>query len=224
MTSPITVLIADDQSLRRMGFAMVLKAEDDIAVVGEAADGPAAVAQVAALRPDIVLMDVRMPGCDGIEATRQIVQTFPDTRVIVLTTFDLDEYAIGAINAGASGFLLKDVRPHDLVTAIRAVASGEATISPRVTRRMLDLFAGHLPSAAEASAPATDPLAVLTPRERDVFDGVVAGHSNAEIGSRLSVSETTVKTHVANILTKLGLRDRVQVVVWAYQNGLAKPA
>ncbi|MDR0417244.1 MAG: response regulator transcription factor [Propionibacteriaceae bacterium] len=223
MTPPITVLIVDDQSLMRMGFAMVLKAEDDIAVVGEAADGPAALDQVAALRPDIVLMDVRMPGFDGIEATRRVVQSSPDTRVIVLTTFDLDEYAIGAINAGASGFLLKDVRPHDLVAAIRAVANGDATISPRVTRRMLDLFAGHLPMAAAPAEMAADPLAVLTPRERDVFDGVVAGQSNAEIGRALTVSETTVKTHVAGILTKLGLRDRLQTVVWAYQNGLVKP-
>jgi DNA-binding NarL/FixJ family response regulator len=227
MTDPIKVLIVDDQSLMRMGFAMVLKAEPDIEVVGEAGDGAAAVAEAAALKPDVVLMDVRMPGMDGIEATRRIVQASPTTRVIVLTTFDLDEYAFGALKAGASGFLLKDVRPDDLVTAIHSVASGDAAISPRITRRMLDLFVGHLDNVenviAAPAAPTVSPVAVLTPRERDAFDGVVEGLTNAEIAQKLGVSETTVKTHVGNVLTKLSLRDRVHVVVWAYETGLAKP-
>jgi DNA-binding NarL/FixJ family response regulator len=230
MSDPITVLIVDDQSLMRMGFAMVLKAEPDIDVVGEAGDGAQAIALAAELHPDVVLMDVRMPGMDGIEATRRIVTSSPSTRVIVLTTFDLDEYAIGALRAGASGFLLKDVRPADLVAAIHSVASGDATISPRVTRRMLDLFAGHLPisvgppdPAATPPAPGAERLATLTPRERDVFDGIVVGQTNSEIAGNLAVLETTVKTHVGSILSKLGLRDRVHVVVWAYETGQAKP-
>jgi DNA-binding NarL/FixJ family response regulator len=224
MTDPIKVLLVDDQSLMRMGFAMVLRAEPDIEVVGEAADGARAVEQVAALRPDVVLMDVRMPGMDGIEATRGVVESSPATKVIVLTTFDLDEYAFGALKAGASGFLLKDVRPDDLVAAIRSVAAGDAAVSPRVTRRMLDLFAGKLPEDEAGPADrAADPLAALTPRERDVFTAVAEGRTNAEIAEKLFVSDTTVKTHVGNVLTKLGLRDRVHVVVWAYENGLVKP-
>jgi DNA-binding NarL/FixJ family response regulator len=223
MAQPITVLLVDDQSLMRMGFAMVLRAEPDIEVVGEAADGERALAQVDALKPTVVLMDVRMPGMDGIEATRQIVERRPETKVIVLTTFDLDEYAFGALKAGASGFLLKDVKPERLVAAIRSVAAGDAAISPRIARRMLDLFAGKLPHEADAAAPAADPLAALTPRERDVFVAVAEGLTNAEIAAKLYVSETTVKTHVGNVLTKLGLRDRVHVVVWAYENGLVKP-
>ncbi|MDR1449974.1 MAG: response regulator transcription factor [Propionibacteriaceae bacterium] len=223
--APIRVLIVDDQALMRLGFAMTLKAEPDIEVVGEAADGAEAVAQAAALQPDVVLMDVRMPGLDGIEATRRIVAASSGTRVIVLTTFDLDEYAIGALKAGASGFLLKDIRPDDLTAAIRSVASGDATISPRVTRRMLDLFADYLPSAAQPPAenPASGRLDTLTPREKEVFDGIVSGKTNSEIANTLSVSETTVKTHVGNILTKLELRDRIHVVVWAYETGLVKP-
>jgi DNA-binding NarL/FixJ family response regulator len=224
MTDAIKVLLVDDQSLMRLGFAMVLKAEPDIQVVGEAADGKRAIAQVAALHPDVVLMDVRMPEMDGIEATRRIVEAAPETKVIVLTTFDLDEYAFGALKAGASGFLLKDVRPDDLVQAIRSVAAGDSAVSPRVTRRMLDLFAGKLPEDdAAPQAPTADPLEQLTPRERDVFTAVAEGLTNAEIAQKLYVSETTVKTHVGNILTKLNLRDRVHVVVWAYENGLVTP-
>jgi len=223
MTEPITVLLVDDQSLMRLGFAMVLKAEPDIVVVGEAADGREAVSQVAALRPDVVLMDVRMPGMDGIEATRRVVERSPTTKVIVLTTFDLDEYAFGALKAGASGFLLKDVKPEGLVAAIHSVAAGDAAVSPRVTRRMLDLFAARLPADNARVAPPGDPLAALTPRERDVFTAVAEGLTNAEIAAKLVVSETTVKTHVGNILTKLSLRDRVHVVVWAYENGLITP-
>jgi DNA-binding NarL/FixJ family response regulator len=219
--SPIRVLLVDDQPLMRMGFSMVLKAEPDIAVVGEAGDGQSALRQVAALRPDVVLMDVRMPGMDGIAATARVVADCPATKVIVLTTFDLDEYAFGALRAGASGFLLKDVRPDDLVAAIRAVAAGDAAVSPRVTRRMLDLFAPQLPSDEEKQSAPEDLLAALTVREKDVFRAMVEGLTNSEIADRYTVSETTVKTHVGNVLSKLGLRDRVHVVVWAYEHGLA---
>ncbi len=229
-STPIRVILVDDQSLMRMGFAMVLKAEPGIAVVGEASNGAEALQQVTKLRPDVVLMDVRMPQMDGIEATRLITEQFPDTRVIVLTTFDLDEYAFGALRAGASGFLLKDVQPDDLAVAIRQVATGDAAISPRVTRRMLDLFAHQLPSDSQGSSPASTAgrtntgtaLATLTSRERETLDAVVDGLSNAEIAERLFVSETTVKTHVGNILAKLGLRDRVHVVIWAYESGLVR--
>ncbi|MDR2374415.1 MAG: response regulator transcription factor [Bifidobacteriaceae bacterium] len=243
--SAIKVLLVDDQALMRMGFAMVLGAEDGIEVVGEAADGAAALTQVAALAPDVVLMDVRMPAMDGIEATRRIAEAHPETRVILLTTFDLDQYAFAGLKAGASGFLLKDVRPPDLVAAVRAVAAGDAAVSPRVTRRMLELFAPRLPDAAGASgavgAPGAvagggalaggDPLAeltaqemaVLTPKEREVFDQLALGLSNAEIAAKLFVSEATVKTHVGAVLKKLGLRDRVHVVVYAYETGLLQP-
>jgi DNA-binding NarL/FixJ family response regulator len=228
----IKVLLVDDQPLMRVGFSMVLAAEDGIEVVGEAADGAAAIKQVNALAPDVVLMDVRMPGMDGIEATRRLSELRPATKVIVLTTFDLDEYAFGALKAGASGFLLKDVRPAELVGAIKAVAAGDAAVSPRVTRRMLDMFAPKLPAAAEVgdgpagagAAPGDDGevggIGALTPRERDVFNEMAKGLTNAEIAAELVVSETTVKTHVASVLTKLGLRDRVHVVVYAYENGL----
>ena len=220
--APIRVLLVDDQALMRMGFAMVLKAEPRIAVVGEASDGAAGVRQAQALRPDVVLMDVRMPVMDGIEATRRIVAADPATRVIVLTTFDLDEYAFEALRAGASGFLLKDVRPDDLVAAIRAVHAGDAAVSPRITRRMLDLFAPELPRPGAGPEPEDACLDPLTGREREVLDLVVAGRSNAEIAAELVVSETTVKSHVGNILDKLGLRDRVHVVIWAYQHDLAR--
>lgn len=217
----IRVLLVDDQALLRMGFALVLDAEDDLEVVGEAGDGAAALAQVAALRPDVVLMDVRMPGMNGIDATRRVVEAHPGTRVLILTTFDLDEYAFAALRAGASGFLLKDARPTELLGAIRAVASGDAVVSPRVTRRMLEMFADHLPTAAAAPT-GTDPrLAELTPRELEVLRAVAEGLSNAEIAARLVLSEATVKTHVGRILAKLGVRDRVQAVVLAYETGLA---
>lgn len=215
----IRVLLADDQALIRMGFRMVLDAEADIEVVGEAADGAAAITQAKALNPDVVLMDIRMPGVNGIEATAEITRTL-DTKVLILTTFDLDEYAFGGLRAGASGFLLKDTRPAELIEAIRTVASGEAVVSPRITRRMLEMFAGQLPSGATASGQVDPRIASLTPRETEILCLVARGMSNAEIASELVVSATTVKTHVGSVLAKLGVRDRVQAVVVAYETGL----
>ncbi len=219
----VRVLLVDDQPLLRVGFRMVLSSQDDIEVVGEAGDGAAAVRSTAELRPDVVLMDVRMPGMDGIEATRRIVAGTPASRVVILTTFDLDEYAYAGLQAGASGFLLKDVPPPDLLSAIRSVAQGDAVLAPQVTRRLLDAYAHRL--AVEPTAPPQeDPLlASLTTREREVLAHVADGLSNAEIGSALHMSEGTVKTHVGRLLHKLGLRDRVQIVVWAYRNGHAGP-
>ncbi|QTE28870.1 response regulator transcription factor [Pengzhenrongella sicca] len=220
------LLLVDDQALLRMGFRLVLEAEDDLEVLGEAADGASAVRQAIALRPDVVLMDVRMPGMNGIEATARIVAALPECRVIILTTFDLDEYAFGALRAGASGFLLKDSRPAELTGAIRAVATGDAVVAPRVTRRMLEMFSGFLPASGEP-APGTgglDPrLRVLTPRELEVFGALAEGLSNAEIAAHFMLSEATVKTHVGRILGKLSLRDRVQAVVLAYESGLVTP-
>jgi DNA-binding NarL/FixJ family response regulator len=217
-----TVLLVDDQSLLRMGFRLVLEAEPDLDVVGEAGDGRTAVDQVGALRPDVVLMDVRMPGMNGIEATERIVAAFPGTRVLILTTFDLDEYAFAGLRAGASGFLLKDAKPAELVAAIRSVASGDAVVSPRVTRRMLEIFADRLPATtAQADAEAGHPrLAELTARERETLEAIAEGLSNAEIAERMFLSEATVKTHVGRILAKLGVRDRVQAVVFCYENGV----
>jgi len=221
MNEAIRVLLVDDQALMRMGFAMVLDAEDDIEVVGEAGDGEAALTQVRALDPHVVLMDVRMPGMNGIEATRRIVADFPHVRVLVLTTFDLDEYAFAALRAGASGFLLKDAEPSALVAAIRTVASGDAVVSPRVTRRMLELFASHLPVSADEPDHDTDPrLAALTPREVEVWGAIARGLSNHEIADEFFLSEATVKTHVGNVLSKLGVRDRVQAVIVAYEWGI----
>jgi DNA-binding NarL/FixJ family response regulator len=225
----ISVLLVDDQPLLRRGFRMILEAEDGLTVAGEAGDGAEAVALAAQLRPDVVLMDIRMPGTDGIAATRRITAAEPSVRVLVLTTFDLDEYAFGALQAGASGFLLKDVRPHELVAAVRTVASGDAVVSPRVTRRLLEEYATSLPvnaAAADDAGPGPDrfpQLATLTEREREVLEVVAQGLSNTEIATSLFVSETTVKSHVGRILAKLGLRDRVQIVVLAYESGLVKP-
>lgn len=216
-----TVLLVDDQALLRMGFRLVIESEPDLEVVGEASDGRVALDQVAALAPDVVVMDVRMPGMDGIEATRRVVAEHPGTRVLVLTTFDVDEYAFAALRAGASGFLLKDVPPDDLVQAIRVVAAGDAIVAPSVTRRLLDRFAHRLPAAGPRPTP--PPLERLTEREREVLRLIARGMSNAEIAAELVVSETTVKTHVGNVLTKLGLRDRVQAVVLAYETGLVTP-
>lgn len=219
-----TVLLVDDQALLRMGFRLVLEGAGDLEVVGEAADGRSAIDQVVALRPDVVLMDVRMPGMNGIDATERIVAEHPGTRVLILTTFDLDEYAFAALRVGASGFLLKDAKPAELVAAIRSVASGDAVVSPRITRRMLEMFADRLPAGgpeAGRRAPGADPrLAELTAREREVLAAVAEGLSNAEIAERMFLSEATVKTHVGRILAKLGVRDRVQAVVLCYQAGL----
>jgi DNA-binding NarL/FixJ family response regulator len=218
-----SVLLVDDQPLLRVGFRMVLESQDDLTVVGEAADGSQAVRLTAELEPDVVLMDVRMPGMDGIEATRRIVASGSRSRVVVLTTFDLDEYAFSALRAGASGFLLKDVPPADLLSGIRAVASGDAVVAPSVTRRLLDSFAHQLPQSAPAAAERPAPLEGLTTRELEVLGELARGRSNAEIATHLVLSEATVKTHVGHILAKLGLRDRVQVVVFAYEIGLVQP-
>ncbi|MGV8967034.1 MAG: response regulator [Cellulomonas sp.] len=223
---PIGLLLVDDQALLRMGFRLVLEAEADLVVLGEAGDGALAVQQAIALRPDVVLMDVRMPGMNGIDATERIVAALPECHVIILTTFDLDEYAFAGLRAGASGFLLKDARPAELTAAIRTVAAGDAVISPRVTRRMLEMFSGYLPASGEASpdGDGLDPrLRLLTPRELEVLGTIAEGMSNAEIAEHFVLSEATVKTHVGRILGKLQLRDRVQAVVLAYESGLVKP-
>ena len=212
------VAIADDQSLVRMGFRMVLEAQPDIEVVGEAADGREAVELARQARPDVVLMDVRMPGTDGIAATAAITSELPEARVLVLTTFDLDEYAFGGLRAGASGFLLKDARPEELLAAIRAVAGGDAAVSPRVTRRMIELFGAQLPGEQGA----TDAAAALTPREREILVAIGRGLSNTEIAAELFLTESTVKTHVGRVLAKLGLRDRVHAVIFAYEHGLVR--
>jgi DNA-binding NarL/FixJ family response regulator len=223
---PIRILLVDDQPMLRMGFRMVFDAQPDLEVVGEAADGVEALAAVEHTPVDVVLMDVRMPRMDGVEATRRIAaMPEPTPRVVILTTFDLDEYVFAGLRAGASAFLLKDVPPEELLHAIRVVASGDAIVSPSVTRRLLDQFVPHLPvedAAPEPSAapPAADPL---TDRERDVLLQVARGQSNAEIAAELFLSEATVKTHVGHMLTKLGLRDRVQLVIHAYETGLVHP-
>ncbi|TDC36695.1 response regulator transcription factor [Micromonospora sp. 15K316] len=217
---PVRVLLVDDQPLLRTGFRMVLGAEEDLDVVAEAGDGVEAVELSRRLLPDVVLMDIRMPRMDGVAATRAIVDARLPVRVLILTTFDLDEYVVGALRAGASGFLAKDVPAEDLVTAIRTVAAGEAVVAPRILKRLLDRFADVLP---DPSAAPPRSLAALTEREREVLVQVARGLSNSEIAAELSVSETTIKTHVGHVLTKLGLRDRVQAVVLAYETGLVRP-
>jgi DNA-binding NarL/FixJ family response regulator len=219
----ISVLLTDDQALLRRGFRMILEAEGDITVVAEAGHGDEAIDLARRHAPDVVLMDIRMPGTDGIEATRRITAADPRVRVLVLTTFDLDEYAFGALRSGASGFLLKDVRPAELVAAIRTVAAGDAVVAPRVTRRLLEEYARVLPLPVSQQAERYPKLAALTEREREVLIAVAKGLSNAEIAASLSVSEATVKSHVGRILAKLELRDRVQVVVLAYEAGLIQP-
>jgi DNA-binding NarL/FixJ family response regulator len=214
--SRIRVLIADDQPLMRAGFRSVLEASGQFEVVGEAADGAEAVARARAVDPDVVLMDVRMPGMDGIEATRQM----PSQKVLMLTTFGLDEYIIDALRAGASGFLLKDAPVEELVRAVQAVAAGDAQLSPAVTRRLLDQVARRLPAPVQREGGALDEL---TAREHEVLRLIAGGRSNAEIAEALVVSEATVKTHVSSVLGKLGLRDRVQAVIFAYENGLVAP-
>lgn len=216
MSSPIRVLLVDDQHLIRLGFRLVLDAEDDIEVVGEAADGRDAVTETARLRPDVVLMDVRMPVVDGIAATERIVASHPGIRIIILTTFDLDEYAFGALRAGASGFLLKDAQRAELVGAVRAVHAGDAALAPRVTRRLIELVG---PEPASTTPPPG--FEALTDRERDVFSAIAAGSTNAEIARDLFLSESTVKTHVGRVLTKIGARDRVHAVILAHRHGIA---
>jgi DNA-binding NarL/FixJ family response regulator len=216
---PIKVVVADDQELVRAGFCVILDTADGITVVGEAATGAEAVAQAERLRPDVVLMDVRMPEMDGLEATRLITATPLAPKVVMLTTFDLDDYVYEALRAGASGFLLKDSPRHDLIAAIRAAAAGDALLAPSVTRRLIEAFARRPPEAT----PSPSQLASLTARERDVLLLLARGRSNAEIAVALFVSEATVKTHVGNVLAKLGLRDRVQAVILAYETGLVVP-
>jgi DNA-binding NarL/FixJ family response regulator len=232
----IRILLVDDQPMLRMGFRMVFDAQPDLEVVGEAADGIEALAAIERTAVDVVLMDVRMPRMDGVEATRRIAaRPEPTPRVVILTTFDLDEYVFAGLRAGASAFLLKDVPPEELLHAIHVVASGDAIVAPSVTRRLLDQFVPHLPSnggcapaltssgesaASSAEPPRADPL---TERERDVLLQLARGQSNAEIAAALFLSEATIKTHVGHILTKLGLRDRVQLVIHAYETGLIQP-
>jgi DNA-binding NarL/FixJ family response regulator len=223
----IRVVVVDDQALVRAGFCMILDGEDDIEVVAEAGDGQEAVAVVTRFRPDVVLMDVRMPTMDGIEATRRIVGDTEhagerSVRVVILTTFDVDEYVYEALRAGASGFLLKDTPPEDLATAVRVVAAGDALLAPSITRRIIEDYARR-PSRATATAAAEPALGTLTEREHEVLAQLARGLSNQEIADALHVSETTVKTHVGRILTKLDLRDRVQAVVLAYESGLVVP-
>ncbi len=216
----LRVLIADDQALVRAGFRMILESEADLEVVGEAADGREALAEAGRLQPDVVLMDVRMPELDGIEAARQLLADDGSAKVVMLTTFDLDEYVYEALRAGASGFLLKDVPPEQLIAGIRAVASGDALLAPSVTRRVIEAFVRRPPPSVREHSAKLDELTV---REVDVLKLIARGLSNAEIAAELVVSDTTVKTHVAHILMKLGLRDRVQAVVFAYETGLAEP-
>jgi DNA-binding NarL/FixJ family response regulator len=216
----IRVLLCDDQALVRSGFRMILEAREDLEVVGEAEDGRQAVELSRQLNPDVILMDVRMPNLDGVEATRQLVAGGSTARILILTTFDLDEYVYDALRAGASGFLLKDVQPAQLVDAVRVVSAGEALLAPSVTRRLLDRFADALPGEQAKSLPA---LESLTERELEVLKLLAGGLSNAELAEQLFLSETTVKTHISSVLRKLELRDRVQAVVLAYEAGLVRP-
>jgi DNA-binding NarL/FixJ family response regulator len=220
----ITVLIVDDQPLQRFGFRMLLDSNADTEVVGEASNGADAVRRTTELHPDVVLMDVRMPGMDGIEATRRIVASSGRSRILMLTTFDLDEYVHAALRAGASGFLLKDAYPEELLAGIRAVAAGDAVIAPALTRRLLDAFAHHLGNGPQDGQPAADPrLDTLTEREREILVAIGYGWTNGEIAERLVLSESTVKTHVGRVLAKIGARDRVQAVIFAYDLGLTRP-
>ncbi|MFJ3990547.1 response regulator [Streptomyces sp. NPDC090032] len=218
-----SVLIVDDQPMQRFGFRMLLESQDDLTVAGEAGDGAEAVRLTARLQPDVVLMDIRMPGLDGIEATRRIVASGGRTRVLILTTFDLDEYAYDGLRAGASGFLVKDALPEDLLSGIRAVATGDAVVAPSLTRRLLDAYVQHLPATSAPQSP--DPrIASLTDREREILTVIAQGWTNTEIAQRLHLAESTVKTHVSRVLAKTGARDRVQAVILAYDAKLVEPA
>jgi DNA-binding NarL/FixJ family response regulator len=225
-TSAMTtgVLLVDDQELMRMAYRMVIESQDDLQVVGEAANGRDAVHAAGELGPDVVLMDIRMPHMDGVEATRQIIATRSDARIIILTTFDLDEYVYAALRAGASGFLLKDAPASDLLSGIRAVASGDAVVAPSVTRRLLTSYGHRLPVQGLPIPSRRTTLETLTGRELEILYEVARGLSNAEIAERFVLSEATVKSHVGRILAKLGLRDRVQIVVFAYETGLIVPS
>jgi DNA-binding NarL/FixJ family response regulator len=218
MSDSISVVLVDDQPLIRAGLRMIVESEPDLRLAGEAEDGASAVALSRELHPDVVLMDVRMPGMDGIEATIAVLAASPETRVVMLTTFDVDGYVYESLRAGASGFLLKDVTPERLIEAVRTVASGDMLLAPTVTRRLVEQFVARRPVAAGPG-----PLADLTGRERDVLVAMASGFSNGEIAALLHVSEGTVKTHVSRILLKLGLRDRVQAVIAAYEHGLVEP-
>jgi DNA-binding NarL/FixJ family response regulator len=217
-----TVLIVDDQPLQRLGFKMLLENNPDTSVVGQAAHGAEAVRLAAELRPDVVLMDIRMPGMDGIEATRRIVASGGRSKVLVLTTFDLDAYAYGALRAGAGGFLLKDALPEELLAGIRAVALGDAVVAPALTRRLLDTFLEHVPDPEGADGPNDPRVANLTEREREVLQAVAEGLTNTEIAQQLVLSESTIKTHVSRVLAKIGARDRVHAVIIAYEAGLVR--
>jgi DNA-binding NarL/FixJ family response regulator len=221
MSAPIRVVIVDDQAMVRAGFTSLLSDEPDIEVVGDAADGEAAVELVKRLKPDVTLMDIRMPRLDGISATQRLVEAQVETKVLVLTTFDLDEYVFDALRAGASGFLLKDATAEELAAAVRVVAAGESLLAPGVTRRVIDAFVRRTPPPPRA--PVDQRLSSLTPRELEVLGLVARGFSNLDIAERLFVSEGTTKTHVSNVLAKLGVRDRVQAVVFAYEVGVVVP-
>lgn len=232
-TAPIRILLVDDQPLLRMGFRLILEGEGDLCIVGEASDGAEAVRRVRELAPDVVLMDVRMPVLDGIEATRAVTASGALAKIIILTTFDLDEYAFSGLQAGASAFLLKDVAPAELISAVRVVASGDAVVAPRVTQRLLETYVRGGRPGQGAGAPATPGGAArvkdallegLTPRETEMLGAMAEGLANAEIAQRYFLSEATVKTHVRRILMKLHLRDRVQAVVYAYETGLVVPS
>ncbi|GAB3651350.1 transcriptional regulator [Glycomyces tarimensis] len=219
-----TLLIVDDHALQRMGFRMLLESQPDLTVLGEADNGADAVRKTAELGPDVVLMDVRMPGMDGIQATKRIIASGGRSRVLVLTTFDLDEYAYAALRAGASGFLIKDAQPEDLLSGIRVVAAGDAVVAPKLTRRLLDRFADQFPVDGEDDgAMSSDRLEALTEREREVLTAIGRGWNNTEIAERFHLAESTVKTHVGRILAKIGARDRVQAVIFAYNAGLVAP-
>ncbi|WP_394428034.1 response regulator [Streptomyces sp. SGAir0957] len=230
MPKPTTasVLVVDDQPMQRFGFRMLLESQDDLSVAGEAGTGMEAVRLADRLRPDVVLMDIRMPGMDGIEATRRIVSATSGSaagpRVLILTTFDMDEYAYAGLRAGASGFLIKDALPEELLAGLRAVAAGDAIVAPALTRRLLDAYVRHLPAAPGATAPPDPRVTALTDREREILTVVARGWTNAEIAARLHLAESTVKTHVSRILAKTGARDRVQAVIVAYDARLVEPA